>query len=56
MSERNAEQLKSIRESEVKMREDLDKIDLQIEYEDHSFEDKRSKITFVRWHVKTIAY
>jgi hypothetical protein len=47
----------SIKESQVKVRSDNEHlIDLQIQYDDNSFEDNRSKIRFAKWLIKTISY
>jgi len=48
----------SISENDIKTRivKGEYKIDLQIEYNDDSFQDNRSLIQFKRWFVKTIAY
>jgi hypothetical protein len=46
----------SIKIEEVKIRGNLSKIDLQIIYENDSFEDSRSGIQFIKWFVKTISY
>jgi hypothetical protein len=47
----------SIEDDKIKVRsDDANKIDLQIKYEDNSFEDSRSGIQFVKWFIKTISY
>jgi len=47
----------SISKDHIKFRSDFDdKIDLQIIYDDKSFEDSRSGIKFVKWFIKTISY
>jgi hypothetical protein len=47
----------SITEDQIKTRKDnSDKIDLQIKYENELFEDSRSGIQFVKWFKKTISY
>jgi hypothetical protein len=44
----------SIAANEVKVRKDKpNRIDMEIRYADDSFQDRRSKIKFTRWHVKT---
>ena len=42
--------------SDVKIRNDNSLIDLQIKYDDESFEDTRSHITFAKWYTKTLSY
>lgn len=43
--------------SRLKLRSDnKNLIDLQINYDDNSFEDSRSGVKFENWHIKTISY